>query len=108
MSAPASSVLLCVHNGTAYLGQAVESLLGQSERRLEVIAVDDGSTDASGEILERCAARDARVRVVRQANRGLTASLNAARRLARGRYLARLDADDLALPGRLAAQLEYL
>jgi len=105
---PEISVLLSVHDGAPYIAQAVDSLLNQSEQHLEVIAIDDGSTDGSGEILERYAVLDTRVRVFRRTHVGLTVSLNAGLQAAQGRYFARLDADDIALPGRLAAQREYL
>jgi hypothetical protein len=72
------------------------------------VAVDDGSTDATGEILGAWAARDPRVTVLRQAPAGLVPSLEVARGHARGRFLARMDADDVAAPQRLARQLEMM
>lgn len=103
---PRVSVLLPVYNGVEYLKESIESVLRQSFGNFEIIAVDDGSTDGSGELLDSI--RDARVRVIHQANAGLPASLNRAIQLARGEYLARQDADDICLPERFARQLTYL
>lgn len=104
---PVVSVLMPAYNAAAYLAAAVESLLGQSFGDFELIVVDDGSTDATDEVL--AGIRDPRVVVHRQPeNRGLVAALNLALVMARGRYIARQDADDLSLPQRLAAQVEEL
>jgi glycosyltransferase involved in cell wall biosynthesis len=105
---PAVSVLLPVYNAQRYLAEAVESVLAQTFADLELIVVDDGSTDRSGRILRRFEARDPRVRLVSRANRGLVASLNEMIGLARGEFLARMDADDVALPRRLEVQVAYL
>jgi glycosyltransferase involved in cell wall biosynthesis len=103
---PLVSVLLPVHNGRPYLEAALRSVLAQTYRNLEVIVVDDGSTDGSHEVVESC--RDSRLRLLRQPNRGLPATLNRAIELARGKYLARQDADDLALPERFERQVRFL
>jgi glycosyltransferase involved in cell wall biosynthesis len=108
MSPPTVSVLMPVYNGQRFLAEAVRSILGQSFGDLELIVVDDDSADRSPQILRRFARRDPRVRVIRHENRGLVASLNEMIGLARGEYLARMDADDVALPGRLAMQVAYL
>lgn len=99
---------MSVHNGAPYLASAVESVLLERASDLELVVVDDGSTDASLKILEQVAARDSRLRIVRRPHCGLTASLNAALAAARGELTARLDADDLALPGRFAAQRTFM
>ncbi len=105
--APRVSVLVCVHNGQAYLEEALESLRTQTFRDFEVVAVDDGSTDATAHILEARASK--RLRPVRLPRRqGLTRALNAGWDLCRGAYLARLDADDRAHPERLARQTAFL
>lgn len=109
MSGPLVSVIMAVHNGMPYLPVALASVLEQElEGGLELVLVDDGSDDDGGRLLADLAARDHRVRLIAQENRGLTASLNRAIELARGRYLARQDSDDLSLPGRLAAQAALL
>lgn len=104
----AVSVLLPVYNGLPYLSQAVESVLNQTFTDFELIAVDDGSTDGSTEVLEGFAARDRRLKVVQQSNRGVTAALNRGLREVRAPYVARMDADDIALPDRLAMQLAFM
>jgi glycosyltransferase involved in cell wall biosynthesis len=103
------SVVMPVFNAAEYLEAALESVLVQTLGDLELIVVDDGSTDASPEILERATAGDARVRVVRnQGNSGIVVALNNGWRLARSRYVARMDADDVALPDRLERQVDFL
>jgi len=97
-----------VRDGAAHLGEAAASLEAQTEGDFEVVAVDDGSADATPAILEEWAARDRRVRVVRQAPTGIVGALERARREARGAYLARMDADDVCEPRRLEAQRALL
>lgn len=101
---PPISVLLPVRNGGSHLYEAIDSLVSQTFEDFEVIAVDDGSTDGSAVVLDEWAARDARVNVVRQERAGIVSALERARALARGRYLARMDADDVAVPARFAEQ----
>jgi glycosyltransferase involved in cell wall biosynthesis len=106
-TAPLVSVLLAVSNGEPYVRTALESVLRQSVADLELLVVDDGSTDATPAILAQI--EDDRLRVLRHDDRrGLAASLNRALDEARGRYVARLDADDVALPRRLERQLHRL
>jgi glycosyltransferase involved in cell wall biosynthesis len=105
---PAVSVLLPVRDARRTLPACLRSLRGQTLRDHEVIAVDDGSADGSGELLEAFARRDPRLRVVRTPPRGLVAALNAALAHARGSLLARMDADDVAHPDRLALQAARL
>ena len=101
---PLVSALLAVHNGERYVRAALESVLRQTVADLELLVVDDGSTDVTPAILAGVA--DPRLRVLRNDQRiGLAASLNRALDQARGRYLARLDADDVAMPDRLERQL---
>lgn len=103
---PAVSVLMAVCDGERFVAEAVESILSQSFTDLELIVVDDGSVDATFEILETYS--DARVRIVRQSNAGLTLSLIRAAGMARGRYLARQDSDDVSKPVRIERQVKYL
>lgn len=99
------SVLLACWNARPYVGAAVESVLDQQPAPYEVIAVDDGSTDGSASVLESFGDR---LTLIRQANRGVGAALNAAAARATGDALAFIDADDLWAPGKLARQIEAL
>jgi glycosyltransferase involved in cell wall biosynthesis len=101
---PLISVLLPVYNAEPYVGAAIQSILRQDHSRLEVIAIDDGSTDRSLEILERYRRNDRRVSIISRENRGLVASLNEGLAVARGELVARMDADDFAYPWRLSRQ----
>jgi glycosyltransferase involved in cell wall biosynthesis len=106
---PAVSVVLCVFNGLPYLQESVRSVLGQTHQDLELIVVDDGSTDGSWKVLAELASQDPRLILKRNAaNLGLTLSLNRGLRLARGRLLARQDADDVSRPDRLERQVAFL
>ncbi len=106
MTVPGVSVLMAVHNGVPWVRDAVASVLAQTAGDLELIVVDDGSTDATPDLL--AAVRDPRVRVERQSRAGLTPSLNRALALARAPLVARLDADDTALPERLERQRAFV
>lgn len=106
VSVPAVSVLMSVYNGAPWVGDAVASLLGQTAGDIELIVVDDGSTDSTPAVL--AAIRDSRLRVYREPHAGLTRSLNRALRLATAPLVARLDADDVALPERLERQRAFL
>lgn len=97
-----------VYNGADDLPRTMDSILSQGGVDLEFIVVDDGSTDGSPEILADYARRDARVRVVREDNAGLTRALMRGCTEARGHYIARQDVGDISLPGRLHKQTAYL
>ena len=99
---------MAVRDGAAFLGEAVESVLGQTLRDLELIVVDDGSTDPTPELLASYAAGDERVHVLREPGGGVCRARNRGCAEARGRYLAILDADDAALPARLERQVAFL
>ena len=107
-SAPRVSVLMPVYNGEKYLEEAVESILAQTFDDFEFLIMDDGSTDRTGEILDRLAAKDARIRVFHRENRGITPTLNELLRLARADLVARMDDDDIAFPERFATQVRHL
>ena len=102
------SVVLPVRDEESLLEEALDSLLRQSERDFEVIAVSDGSNGGAGEVLARFAARDRRIKPVHQARSGIVAALNRGLRQARGTYIARMDADDICRPERLALQADFL
>ncbi len=106
MSTPAVSVLMAVYDGARWVGAAVESLLAQTLADLEVVVIDDGSTDTTAEVL--AAFRDPRLRVERRERAGLTRALTRALELAQAPLIARLDADDVALPERLERQRRFL
>ena len=91
------SVIIPVYNTEKTVGAAIESVLAQSEQDFEVIAVDDGSPDGAAKVLAEYAARDSRVRVIRQANRGLSGARNTGLDNAKGEWITFLDSDD-ALP----------
>lgn len=106
-SSPCVTVLMTMYNARAFLTEAVESILGQSFRDFEFLVVDDGSTDNSGDLLASYG--DSRIRYIRnERNMGQPASLNRGILLARGRYIARMDADDIARPHRLQRQVTFM
>ncbi len=104
MAAPPISVIMPVRNGATFLAEAVDSILAQTEPDFEFLIADDGSDDETPELLAGYAARDPRIRVLARPRRGLVATLNLLLTEARGSLLARMDADDVALPERLARQ----
>jgi glycosyltransferase involved in cell wall biosynthesis len=97
-----------VYNEKPCVGEAVQSVLDQTFENFEFIIINDGSTDGSREVLEQFADRDERIQLVHQENRGMVPSLNRGLDVARGRYIARLDADDLSHPERFKRQVQYL
>jgi glycosyltransferase involved in cell wall biosynthesis len=109
VSAPRVTVLTTVYNGARYLEETIASIAAETFTDFEHVIVDDGSTDATPEILARAAARDPRIVVLRSdTNIGIPASANRGLAIARGDYIARLDADDISLPGRLAREVAAL
>ena len=103
---PKISVIMAVYNGGKYLGGAIDSILNQTFKDFEFIVVNDGSTDNTEEILNTYS--DRRLRTITQENMGLAKSLNKAIKISKGRYIARMDADDLSLPKRLELQVAFL
>ncbi|MEA2236557.1 MAG: hypothetical protein QOC81_1281 [Thermoanaerobaculia bacterium] len=101
------SVVMGVHNGSETLAATLDSILAQTYRDFECIVVDDGSTDDTPRILADYAARDSRIRVIRQENAGLTRALIAGCAEARGTYIARHDAGDRSHPERFRLQLAF-
>jgi glycosyltransferase involved in cell wall biosynthesis len=97
-----------VYNGERYLRPALDSILAQTFADFELIAVDDGSRDASLPTLREYEAKDSRVRVVSRANTGIVGALNDGLDAARGELIARMDADDISLPQRLEKQVAFL
>ena len=100
---------MAVYNGERFLQQAIDSILEQTFTDFEFVIVDDGSTDSTWRILQEYAEEDARVVLLRsQTNQGLAKSLNRGLKIARGEYIARMDADDVSLPERLGVQASFL
>ncbi len=104
-AAPEVSVVMPAFNAARFLAQAIDSVLAQVDADLELIVVDDGSTDDTPSVL---AGYGDRVRLLRQPNGGLAGARNAGAALARGRWIALMDADDLCAPDRIALQLQAL
>ncbi len=108
MSSPTVSVVMSVFNGERFLSETIDSVLNQTFRDFEFVIVDDGSTDATADILSRYVLRDGRIRVLRNGKKGRAASLNLGISLANGKYVANIDADDLAMPRRLEEQVAFM
>jgi glycosyltransferase involved in cell wall biosynthesis len=106
MKNPKVSVVMSVYNGVPYLPEAIESILTQTYNDFEFIVIDDGSNDGTADIL--CSYDNPRIKLVHQKNRGLPASLNRGIQMSEGKYIARMDADDISEPDRLACQVQYL
>jgi len=102
------SVIVPVYNVEKYLPQCVESIQNQDHRNLEILLIDDGSTDSSGAICDRYAAGDARIRVIHQKNGGAAAAKNAGLRVASGTYLSFVDSDDFLEPNVYGYMLKVL
>jgi glycosyltransferase involved in cell wall biosynthesis len=105
---PEVSIVMSVYNGASNLAVTMNSILSQEGVELEFIVVNDGSTDETGEILDDYARRDDRVRVIHQGNTGLTRALIRGCAAATGEFVARQDAGDISLAGRLPLQLDVL
>jgi glycosyltransferase involved in cell wall biosynthesis len=105
---PTISVLMSVYNGERYLAAAMDSILAQTFGDFELIVIDDGSKDSSPAMLRDYAQRDPRVKLTVRENKGLTVTLNEAFAQSTGKYIARMDCDDVALPERFARQVELL
>jgi glycosyltransferase involved in cell wall biosynthesis len=108
MTIPRISVAMSVYNNAPYLAHAIESILAQTLTDFEFLIVNDGSTDGSGDIIDRLAAEDARIKPIHQANAGLIVSLNRMIEEARAPLIARMDGDDMALPERFERQVALL
>ena len=106
MNNPLVSVVLSVYNGEKYLGEAIESILNQTYKNFEFIIVNDGSADRSLKIIKSY--DDERIVLISRKNRGLIASLNEGIKKAKGKYIARMDADDISLPQRFIEQVSYM
>ncbi|PMO63057.1 hypothetical protein BCT04_16135 [Vibrio breoganii] len=102
------SVILPVYNAENYIEESVDSILKQTYSNIELIIIDDGSTDRSLELINTFATSDPRVIIISRANKGLVYSLNEAINKCKGDYIARMDADDISHPTRIEEQVKYL
>lgn len=102
------SVILPTFNAESTIVAAIKSVLRQTYSSLELIVINDGSSDATSSLITKIASKDSRVKIVSRANRGLIYSLNEGVELARGQYIARMDADDICLLSRLERQVKYI
>src|SRR3990172_10052244 len=107
-SSPRISVVMPVYNAELFLASAIESILGQTLPDFEFVIVNDGSTDSSLEIVQEYAATDGRIRLVSRPNTGIVGALNDGLAISQGEFIARMDADDMALPHRFERQLKFL
>lgn len=105
---PTVSVILPVYNAAQFLPSALESVLQQTYRDFELLVIDDGSTDESGNVINGYSAKDRRIRALRHSNVGITETLNRGLLESRGRWIARMDADDISDPARLERQIEHV
>ena len=109
MNTPDISIIMSVYNGETYLAEAIESVRNQTFLNWELIVINDCSQDSTGGILEALAAKDARIKVhPNEVNLKLPKSLNKAISLSSGKYIARMDADDICLPDRLEKQYRFM
>jgi glycosyltransferase involved in cell wall biosynthesis len=102
------SVVMPVYNNAIFLPEAIESILRQTYTHFELIIVDDGSTDGSRNIISNYARQDNRIRPISLNHSGVTGAMNKGINSARGRWIARMDGDDIALPERFSVQMEWI
>lgn len=108
MSKNLVSIILPVFNGEKYIESAVRSILNQTHENIELIVINDGSTDATLDICSRLSTIDKRIVLISRDNQGLVKSLNEGISKAKGDYIARMDADDVSLPSRIEKQLKVI
>lgn len=109
LSSPEISVIMSVYNGETYLKEAIESVINQTFKNWEFIIINDCSTDSTAEILADFASKDERIKVYpNEVNLKLPASLNRAISLSQGKYIMRMDADDICLPDRFYKQYTFM
>lgn len=108
MNSPLVSVIIPVYNAELFIEKAILSILNQTHKNLEVIVIDDGSTDSSASIISRITQNDARITYLSRENKGLVYTLNEMLSLCSSQYIARMDADDISEPYRIEVQLNLL
>jgi len=105
---PLISIVMAVYNGEKFLTESIASILNQSFTKFEFIIINDGSNDDSLQIIETYAAKDDRIVIINQSNHGLAKSLNTGIKTAKGKYIARMDDDDISKPYRFEKQIKFL
>lgn len=105
---PLISVVMPVYNAEKYLVEAIDSILEQTYKNFEFLIINDGSTDSSSIIIDTYAKQDSRIIHVRNQNQGISLSLNHGITLAKGKYIARMDADDISLADRFEEQIKFM
>ena len=105
---PILSVVMSVYNGEKYLDEAIQSILNQTYKDFEFIIINDGSTDNSLEIIKKYKNQDERIILINRENKGLITSLNQGIEKTKGKYIARMDADDISLPQRFEKQIQLM
>lgn len=102
------SVIVAVYNVKSYISQCIDSICKQTYSPMEIILVDDGSTDGSGDICEEYAAKDQRIHVIHQKNKGVSGARNAALDVMQGDYMTIVDGDDYVLPDAFAHAIRVM
>lgn len=102
------SVLMPVYNAERYVAEAIQSIINQTFQDFEFIIIDDGSTDNSLSIINKYANVDSRIKVISRENRGLVSSLNEGISYSKGKYIVRMDADDISLEDRVDIQVNFM
>ena len=106
------AILMSTYNGEKYLVQAIDSILNQTYQNFEFIIIEDSSTDNSLDILEEYAKKDSRIKIIKKEKnigiKGFIKNLNLGISIAKGKYIARMDADDISLPERFQKQVDFL
>ena len=105
---PAISIIIPVYNAKLYVRKAIDSLLFQTFQDYEIFLIDDGSIDGTENIVREIALQNHQIHLIQRPNKGLISTLNEGIALARSPFIARMDADDIALPNRLELQYKYL
>ena len=108
MNNPLVSVIMSVYNSEKYLAEAIESILNQTYKNFEFIIINDGSTDSSLDIIQEYMKKDNRIVLINRENKGLPYSLNEGIEKVKGKYIARMDADDISLPTRFEEQVKFM
>ena len=109
MKIPRISVLMPAYNSEQYIAEAIESILNQTFTDFEFIIINDGSTDNTAKIVKEYAKKDKRIKFIdNEQNQGFIATLNQCLDIATGKYVAKMDSDDISLPDRFSAQVEFL